>query len=381
MTHGKSSEPERIVSLDQFRGYTVLGMFLVNFVGGFDVIGKSLPILQHHHTYASYADTIMPQFLFAVGFAYRLTLLRRLERGERAEAYARVVRRSLGLILVAFVVYPIGGGGFHAWSELFTPRVSDVLLLEFKRTICQTLTHIALTTVWVLPVITARPAVRVAYAAGSGLLHLGLSYWFNYVWVNASPVGIDGGPLGFLTWMSPLLAGSLAYDAVMVGSPSASIRRCLGWGVALMAVGYLLSCLQLAPQDAPAGYSHGLSFRWASPPLTYVEQRPPDYNLFTMSQRSGSLTYHVFGAGFSLAVYALFIALCDVAGWQLGIFRTLGVNALAGYILHGMVEDAVKPFVPKDAPLWYVSAGFVAFAALCYALLRYMEKHRLFLRL
>src|SRR5438874_13780476 len=99
----ESKTPERIVSLDQFRGYTVLGMFLVNFVGSFAVIGELLPVLQHHHTYFSYADSIMPQFLFAVGFAYRLTLRRRLERGERAAAYARVVQRSLGLILVAFV--------------------------------------------------------------------------------------------------------------------------------------------------------------------------------------------------------------------------------------------------------------------------------------
>ena len=58
----------RIVSLDQFRGYTVLGMFLVNFVGGFAACQY---LLQHHNTFCSYADTIMPHFLFAVGFAFR----------------------------------------------------------------------------------------------------------------------------------------------------------------------------------------------------------------------------------------------------------------------------------------------------------------------
>src|SRR4051794_41872339 len=67
----------RIVSLDQFRGYTVAGMLLVNFLGAY----KAVPaLLKHHNTYCSYADTIMPQFFFAVGFAYRLTFLRRLER-------------------------------------------------------------------------------------------------------------------------------------------------------------------------------------------------------------------------------------------------------------------------------------------------------------
>ena len=74
----------RIASLDQFRGYTVAGMFLVNFIGGFAVVN----VLKHHNTYCSYADTIMPQFLFAVGFAFRLTFGRRAELDGVAAAYA-----------------------------------------------------------------------------------------------------------------------------------------------------------------------------------------------------------------------------------------------------------------------------------------------------
>lgn len=58
---------QRLVSLDQFRGYTVIGMILVNYVGGFAVVPE---VLKHHNDYCSYADTIMPQFLFAVGFAF-----------------------------------------------------------------------------------------------------------------------------------------------------------------------------------------------------------------------------------------------------------------------------------------------------------------------
>ena len=49
-------------------------------------------------------------------------------------------------------------------------------------------------------------------------------------------------------------------------------------------------------------------------------------------------------------MYALFYIACDIWGWQLGMFRTLGTNALVGYILHGIVADAVEPFIPSDAP-------------------------------
>ena len=77
---------DRIVSLDQFRGYTVVGMLLVNFVGGFAACPK---FLSHSHDYISYADTIMPQFLFAVGFAFRLTFGRREQFQGISTAYGR----------------------------------------------------------------------------------------------------------------------------------------------------------------------------------------------------------------------------------------------------------------------------------------------------
>ena len=75
-----------IVSMDQFRGYTVAGMFVVNFVGGL----LAFPEVMKHHNglpYFSYADTIMPSFLFAAGFSYRLSALRRFAKLGQAKAY------------------------------------------------------------------------------------------------------------------------------------------------------------------------------------------------------------------------------------------------------------------------------------------------------
>jgi len=47
--------------------YTVAGMCAVNFLGGLHAIH---PVLKHNNNYFSYADTIMPGFLFACGFSY-----------------------------------------------------------------------------------------------------------------------------------------------------------------------------------------------------------------------------------------------------------------------------------------------------------------------
>jgi len=104
------------------------------------------------------------------------------------------------------------------------------------------------------------------------------------------------------------------------------------------------------------------------------------WNYWMMSQRGGTLSYLTFSAGFSLFVYILFFIACDLWGWHLAFFRTLGTNALAGYVLHGMVGGAVKPFIPHDAPAWYAVSGLLLFFFITWLILRNFEKQGIYLR-
>ncbi|WP_010582760.1 heparan-alpha-glucosaminide N-acetyltransferase domain-containing protein [Schlesneria paludicola] len=226
----------RLTSLDQFRGYTMLGMLLVNFIGGYKAVSPR--ILLHTHDYCSYADTIMPHFLFAAGFALRLSLGRRMEAGGKMP-WGRAIRRILGLALVAIIWYGYcdWGGVVHKFNTM-TPL--NALGALFKRDLFATLLHIAVTSLWILPVITSKWTVRFWYMIASGLLHVVISYWFNYEWVYSDPTGIDGGPLGFLTWAVPALCGTLACDAVKASGIQATTRIAL-CGVGVMLVGWLMS--------------------------------------------------------------------------------------------------------------------------------------------
>ncbi len=355
----QSSPPTRgrIASLDEFRGYTVVGMLFVNFIGGFVVMPA---VLKHHNTYCSYADTIMPQFFFAVGFAFRLTFLRRMETLGVWKTSLTVLKRNFGLMLVGFVVYHLDGE-YKTWSALRDLGLRGFFTTAFAREIFQTLVHIAFASIWVLPVIGRSVSVRVAYLIASALLHLGLSRWFYFDFAWKLPV-IDGGPLGFISWSIPVLAGSLAYDAVVSGRKIAVVQI-TAWAIILMGLGYGLSCL---------------SGKLAAPPFYPPNQ---EINLWTMSQRTGSISYLIFSAGFSLAVYALFVVACDWWGLRVGIFRTFGQNALATYILHGMVGSAIKPFVPNDSPLWYVSAAVGLYFLINYLFIRTLERDGIYLRL
>jgi predicted acyltransferase len=350
----------RIVSLDQFRGYTVAGMLLVNFIGGFHEVG---PIWKHHNTYCSYADTIMPQFFFAVGFAFRLTYLKRLKTMGVWPATRAAVARNLGLILLGIVIYNLDGK-VDTWEQLRKLGLSGFAAQAFRREVFQTLVHIALASLWILPVIAAGTMTRVAFLIATAAFHLVLSraFYFDHAW--KLPV-IDGGPLGFLSWSIPTLVGSLAYDAVAGRKEGFDpVPKLLAWSVVLMGLGYALSCLGGSP-----------------PPPPFVDPGSRAVTMWTMSQRTGSVSYQVFGAGFSLAVYALFVILCDQGTWRIGLFRTFGQNALAAYIVHPMVASAVRPYVPGDSPLWYVLSGFLVYFGICYLLIRYMEKNGIYLKL
>ncbi|MEX0977731.1 MAG: acyltransferase family protein, partial [Pirellulales bacterium] len=365
----------RIASLDQFRGYTVAGMFLVNFVGGF----VATPILfTHKNTFCSYADTIMPGFFFAVGFAFRLTFGRRAQTEGLPRAYVHVVRRLLGLALVALVVYGAPTAA-RTWQEFLDKGPWQALWHSIRDVWFQTLMHIAVTSLWILPVIRSGALVRIAYMIASAALQVGLSHWFYFEWVNGGigGGGIDGGVLGFLSWTIPTIVGTLACDAVTAAGGRPRVAAMIVGGAVLMAAGWLMSCgttLYDVPAEQVAELrdqrrapdpvipspermeTHRLA--WAEPP--FVPPPDPDHrkhNYWMMSQRAATVSYHTFAAGFSLALYALFYIACDVWGWQLGVFRTLGTNALVAYVLHGMVDRTVSAFMPRDSPGWYVTAG------------------------
>lgn len=404
---------KRIASLDQFRGYTVLAMFLVNFLGSFEACHW---LLRHHNVFCSFADTIMPQFLFAVGFAFRLSFQRRTESRGAPAAYARMVRRLLGLVLVSLVVYSAGSRA-ETWDQLSTMGAWEAVRGPLKSTWFQTLTHIAVTSLWVLPVVRAGAGWRIAFLLGSAAVHVVASHAFYFHWVNnGDPNGIDGGPLGFLTWAVPMIVGTLAYDAVAQPEGRRPLASMLLWSALLMAAGYALSCgtrfydAPSAPQPAatklasqpviptPAQVATAREKVASGQVLQLLAEPPfvppphPDgdigkshqlraWNYWMMSQRSGTLSYQVFAAGFSLAVFLLFYVGCDLYGWRIGVLCTFGANALAAYVLHMMVDHSVKSFMPRDAPEWYMWGGCAVFIGVTYLLVRSLELRGIYLKL
>jgi hypothetical protein len=207
-----------------------------------------------------------------------------------------------------------------------------------------------------------------------------------------------------------------------------------GWAVLLMGLGYLMSCgtrwydvpaaklAALPPvvaatetakvSDHPvvpdaeafaAWWSKLKRGEWSSvlaePP--FVMPPDPQYrdlNYWMMSVKTATLSFMTFNAGFSLFVYLLFYLACDMGGLQLGMLRTLGRNALAGYLIQWPTDEIFTDLVERTSTAWgpqlgfspeaigrsapviFVAVAFVLFFAVNWLVLWLMEKKNIFLK-
>jgi hypothetical protein len=70
-----------------------------------------------------------------------------------------------------------------------------------------------------------------------------------------------------------------------------------------------------------------------------------------------------------------------VRRFQIGIWRTLGSNALAGYIIHGVAGWGFGSLLPRRAPLETVLLALLAYLVFCYGCVRIMEWKRIYWRM
>lgn len=87
-------KPQRLLSLDVFRGMTIVLMIFVNGQAAID----PYPIFEHvDWNGCTLADLVFPFFLFIVGLTSVISLKNQMERKEKTSLYSAIIERSVVL--------------------------------------------------------------------------------------------------------------------------------------------------------------------------------------------------------------------------------------------------------------------------------------------
>jgi predicted acyltransferase len=422
----------RITSLDQFRGYSVAAMFVVNFVQHMVVAHQTL---KHNNTHFSYADSIMPSFILACGMAYRMSFAKLVVNDADASAWRllrrRILIRSLALILLCVMFFGLGGS-IGKWSDMSPSNVAKFIADLLKANMWEVLAIIGACQIFILPLMATSTKIRIAAFCLLSLLHVMISWSFNYDFVYGKPNWMDayfggagkrawdGGFFGIIAWSQIMLVGTIAYDLTQPAttrrggsSVPNDLRRDSAWGsnstiaslillgTLLMILGYASSCLTrfYDTHELSAEQIQSLVRSPVLPNVDLLDDRPvtsllaeapfipppsvkdriPNY--WQMDKRVVSASFVFFGSGFALAVYGLFVLFCDTWKWNLGLLRTFGQNPLAAYLIHHLVAHTTLSVVPRDSSLAWVLVGLASSFGVTYLFVRYLEKRGLYLRL
>ena len=356
-----NTQSKRILSVDQFRGYAIFGMILVNYLGGFHVMPEAL---KHHRQFAdwppfgfSYADTIAPVFVFVVGIGFRLSFQRRVDTLGLGAARKAALARYATLVLVGYVLY---GYEFQwIWDALVDIGFAGILAIPF-----------------ILMGVRSRVAMAIAYLALYQFMYMSPSFWtgFTNVLNTLPPLGnwtrwpgmleyatygewtvaksIDGGPLGPFSWVFCLLLGTVAYDLIATHDRRKIITGCLAWGLGLFALGW------------------ALRLEW-----------PGIKEAWHFSQYAMTAPYPIASTGLAFLTLLVFYVLADLNGVLLPGLSVLGKNPLAIYCVQQAMLNIGGRWVSEDSSVLVALLGFSAFMLFCYGVAWRLHKDNIIIRL
>jgi predicted acyltransferase len=372
-------EIRRAVSLDALRGFSfvwILGgegavLALAAMAEGkgetIEAAGAFLALQMSHSDWDGFHfyDLIFPLFLFIVGVAIALSLPRLVERGGRAKAHLRVLRRALLLYVLGVIYY---GGIGQNWDEIrylgVLQRIAicylaaSLLFLHVGWRGMAAATAALLVGYWALMTFVPVPGV----GAGSFAPDANLANWIDAHYLPGRVWDTTRDPEGLLSTL-PAIASCLlgVFAGLLLNNervaPARKSLLLIGVGIVLVAAGYLW----------------GLQF----PIVKYI---------WTSS-------YALVAGGTSAILLGLAHQIIDVWGFKrwATLLVWIGANAILLYVLNGLIgfEPVARRLADPDLAPWLdqaVTPGTGAFVlhlgglALVVALAGFLYRRKIFLR-
>jgi predicted acyltransferase len=122
-------KPDRLLSLDVFRGATVAAMILVNNPGSWDAVYP--PLLHAHWNGCTPTDLIFPFFLFIMGMSIHFAYQSRLQEGLTKKIFSKILKRTLIIFALGILIAWFPLFSFERLSHLRVPGVLQRISLVF----------------------------------------------------------------------------------------------------------------------------------------------------------------------------------------------------------------------------------------------------------
>ncbi|MBF0406160.1 MAG: DUF5009 domain-containing protein [Candidatus Riflebacteria bacterium] len=317
-------KPPRLISLDAFRGFTMMSMVLVNNPGSWEKIYQQLEHASWHGW--TFTDTIFPSFLWIVGVAMTFSFAVRKGKGDSNSAIiVQAFRRAaiifgLGLFLSCFPFGLIGKSTF----DLATVRIPGVLQ---RIAIC----YFFSTLVYLYFSVRGQIAIIV------GLLS---SYWvmMKFIPVPGIVLGNLEANSNFASYIDSIFLKGHMWKYTCTWDPEGIISTIPSLATTLAGIltGEYLRTSSHSAEEKTSWmfvFSAGLLFIGAF--LSFW--MPINKSLWTS-------TYAIFMAGWSLGLFAVFYFLIDAKGYQKWSFPCIvfGMNAIFIYVLSSIQENILS---------------------------------------
>ncbi len=269
--------------IDQFRGFAIFGMIIVNVCCEFN----NSPYWLIHHQYGfTFADFVAPAFIFIVGFSYRLSFIKAKEHLPVSELRKKFIKRYL---IITFLGFLYGHFDFHVavWDALTDIGIAGLLLYPFI-------------------------GKNKFYILFSGITYLTVyQLLFSYTaygkWLMEH--SIDGGPLGPFSWSFILACGAFCAVFFENNRNKVSLQTFLCWlfgGLLLIGFGYFLSSPVLLP---------ALPF----------------------TQKGMTASYSIFSSGLCIIALCFFYIINEKVKITINALTTIGKNPLVIYFLQAIL--------------------------------------------
>jgi len=312
----------RNVSVDFFRGLTVVFMIIVNTPGHPDWV---YPPLRHAIWHGlTFADLVFPSFLFIMGVSMWYSFDGDGRKWSRVLGW-KVLRRTvlLGLLGVALNNFPFVWENWGTWR---LPGVlqrlalgyglAAVLVLNLNRKLLVMVSAGILLLYWFLLFFFAVPGLDPFGAEGSAVLRL--DRWLfgtNHLYLEQVRPGvrIPFDPEGLLSTLP------------------AVVTVLLGWFAGLLATG------RARPMDLIARDLLLFGIIAVGGGLVWDL-------FFPINKKIWSSSYVVFSGGFSMILFGLSVWVLDVLRWRNGVvfFTSIGTNALFAFLMSELIIRVVR---------------------------------------